>query len=163
MSIFEKLTHQMTEIIESGVSLALHNKNPEVEPVHLVWALLTNSGSVLNQALNRMNIDKAPIELEAKSVADRLPKVSTVTKESIKQKYASLGWIFGVENDAEKVIEAADKWLESLGMKVSLSSLGVTEDKLQAIEDYAIGDPCYPLNPKVAEKGDVVKILKNIM
>ena len=86
-----------------------------------------------------------------------------MTKESIKQKYASLGWIFGVENDAEKVIEAADKWLESLGMKVSLSSLGVTEDKLQAIEDYAIGDPCYPLNPKVAEKGDVVKILKNIM
>ncbi|WP_300365069.1 AAA family ATPase [Hydrogenimonas sp.] len=84
MSIFEKLTHQMTETIESGVSLALHNKNPEVEPAHLVWALLTNSGSVLNQALNRMNVDKAPIELEAKSVADRLPKVSTVTKESIK-------------------------------------------------------------------------------
>ena len=85
-----------------------------------------------------------------------------MTKDSIREKYASLGAIFGVENDAEKVIEAADKWLESLGMKVSLSSIGVTEDKLQAIEDYAIGDPCYPLNPKVAEKGDVVKILKNI-
>ena len=85
-----------------------------------------------------------------------------MTKDSIREKYASLGTIFGVENDAEKVIEAADKWLESLGMKVSLSSIGVTEDKLQAIEDYAIGDPCYPLNPKVAEKGDVVKILKNI-
>ncbi len=86
-----------------------------------------------------------------------------MTKDSIRAKYASLGTIFGVENDAEKVIEAADKWLDSLGMKVSLSSLGVTEDKLQEIEDYAIGDPCYPLNPKVAEKGDVVKILKNIL
>ncbi len=86
-----------------------------------------------------------------------------MTKDSIREKYASLGAIFGVENDAEKVIEAADKWLESLGMKVSLSSIGVTEDKLQAIEDYAIGDPCFPLNPKVAEKGDVVKILKNIL
>jgi alcohol dehydrogenase class IV len=85
-----------------------------------------------------------------------------MTKDSIRERYASLGTIFGVENDAEKVIEAADKWLESLGMKVSLSNIGVTEDKLQAIEDYAIGDPCYPLNPKVAEKGDVVKILKNI-
>ena len=86
-----------------------------------------------------------------------------MTKDSIRERYASLGSIFGVENDAEKVIEAADKWLDSLGMKVSLSSIGVTEDKLQAIEDYAIGDPCYPLNPKVAEKGDVVKILKNIL
>ena len=86
-----------------------------------------------------------------------------MTKDSIRAKYASLGTIFGVENDAEKVIEAADKWLESLGINVKLSSLGVTEDKLQEIEDYAIGDPCYPLNPKVAEKGDVVKILKNIL
>ncbi len=86
-----------------------------------------------------------------------------MTKDSIRERYASLGTVFGVENDAEKVIEAADEWLDSLGMKVSLSSIGVTEDKLQAIEDYAIGDPCYPLNPKVAEKGDVVKILKNIL
>jgi len=34
MSILEKLTHQMTESIESSISLALHNKNSEVEPAH---------------------------------------------------------------------------------------------------------------------------------
>ncbi|KYJ87263.1 ATP-dependent chaperone ClpB [Sulfurovum riftiae] len=84
MSILEKLTNQMQGTIESGVSLALHNKNQEVEPIHLIWALLTNSNSILNQTLNKMNADKAAIELEAKSIADKLPKVSTVTKENIK-------------------------------------------------------------------------------
>lgn len=83
-NILEKLTHQMTSAIESGVSLALHNKNPEVEPIHLIWALLTNSGSVLHQSLNRMNAQKAAIELEAKSAAGKLPTVSTVNKENIK-------------------------------------------------------------------------------
>ena len=83
-NIFEKLTHKMTETIDSAISLALHNKNPEVDVTHMVWALLTDSSSILNQALNKMNIDKTPIELEAKSVADRLPKVSSITKENIK-------------------------------------------------------------------------------
>jgi len=84
MSILEKLTNQMQSTIESGVSLALHNKNQEVEPVHLMWALLTNSGSILHQALNKLNVDKAAIELETKSLANKLPQVSTVTKENIK-------------------------------------------------------------------------------
>ena len=84
MSILEKLTNQMQGTIESGVSLALHNKNQEVDPIHLLWALLTNTGSILHQALNKMNVDKAAIELETKSIANKLPTVSSVTKENIK-------------------------------------------------------------------------------
>jgi ATP-dependent Clp protease ATP-binding subunit ClpB len=74
----------MQGTIESGVSLALHNKNQEVEPIHLIWALLTNTQSILHQALNKMNADKAAIELEAKSQAQKLPSVSSVTKENIR-------------------------------------------------------------------------------
>ncbi len=82
--IFEKLTHQMTQAIESAVSLALHSKNSEVEPLHVVWALVTNSNSILNQVFNKMNIDKSAIELEIKSEIGKLPTSSNVTKESIK-------------------------------------------------------------------------------
>ncbi|HEX5670235.1 MAG TPA: Clp protease N-terminal domain-containing protein, partial [Sulfuricurvum sp.] len=83
-NIFEKLTHQMTEMIESSVSLALHNKNSEVEPIHFLWALLANSNSPLNQALAKMNMDRTAIELDVKSLANKLPSVSTITKENIK-------------------------------------------------------------------------------
>ena len=34
--IFEKLTNQLTETIDSSVALALHNKNQEVEVIHLL-------------------------------------------------------------------------------------------------------------------------------
>ncbi|MGB1226583.1 MAG: AAA family ATPase, partial [Poseidonibacter sp.] len=82
--LFEKLTNQLSETIDSSVALAMHNKNQEVEVIHLLWALLTNTNSVLNQLLNKMNIDKAAIELEAKSYAAKLSSVSSVTKENIK-------------------------------------------------------------------------------
>ena len=81
--IFEKLTNQLNETIESGLSLALHNKNQEVDIIHIIWGLLTNTNSVLNQLLNKLNIDKSAIELEAKSYANKLPSSSSVTKENI--------------------------------------------------------------------------------
>ncbi|MDY0237290.1 MAG: AAA family ATPase [Campylobacterales bacterium] len=82
--IYETLTHQMSQSIESAVSLALHSKNSEVVPLHLLWGLLTNSESVLSQVFRKMNLDKSAVELEVKSAVDRLPKSSNVTKESIK-------------------------------------------------------------------------------
>ena len=51
-NIFEKMTNQLREAIDSGLNLALHNKNQEIEVVHILWALLTNTNSVLNQLLN---------------------------------------------------------------------------------------------------------------
>lgn len=84
MSILEKLTNQMRESLDSAISLALHDKNQEVMPIHLVWSLITNSSSILNQVLNKLNIDKSALELEIKSMASKLPSVSSVTKESIR-------------------------------------------------------------------------------
>ena len=68
-NIFEQMTNQLREAVDSGLNLALHNKNQEVEIVHILWALLTNTNSVLNQLLNKMNVSKAAVELEAKSNA----------------------------------------------------------------------------------------------
>ncbi len=78
--IFEQLTNQVAETIDSAVSLCLHNKNQEVDVIHFLWALITNTNSVLNQLLNKMNIDKAAIELEIKSLASNLSSVSNVSK-----------------------------------------------------------------------------------
>ena len=82
-SLFEQLTNQMREAIESAISLALHSKNNEATPLHVTWGLITNSASILNQVFNKMNIDKSAIELEIKSEVQKLPTVSHVTKENI--------------------------------------------------------------------------------
>ena len=115
-NIFEKMTNQLRETIDSSVALALHNKNQEVQIVHLIWALLTNTNSVLNQLLNKINVNKAAIELEAKSNASKLPSVSSVTKESIKlsrELYESFQKAEGqMASNGDKFI-AIDTWLIS--------------------------------------------------
>ena len=107
-NIFEKLTNNMTEAIESSVSLALHNKNNEVQLVHFVWALLTNSNSVLNQMFNKMNIDKTAIELDIKSLSEKLPKSSAVTKESIR---LSASFVQSLESGVGLMTQNGDTYL----------------------------------------------------
>jgi ATP-dependent Clp protease ATP-binding subunit ClpB len=163
-NILEKLTHQMTQTLESALSLALHNKNPEVEPIHIVWALLTNSQSVLNQVLNKMGVDKAAIELDVSSQAKKLPSVSTVNKENIKiganavrslqnaegvmakngDKYLSVDtWIIANLNESF-IKDTIGKYVDLMELKKTLEAMrgGKTiesqtdDEKLEALEKY---------------------------
>ena len=113
-NIFSKLTHQMTQAIESSISLALHSQNNEVQPLHVIWSLLTNTSSILNQVFNKMNIDKAAIELEIKSAVEKFPKSSHVSKENIKiskQMVESLHKAEGLMNQIGDSFLAVDTWI----------------------------------------------------
>ena len=156
----------MREAIESGVSLALHNKNQEVEPIHVLWGLITDSGSILNQAFNKMGASKDAIALEVKSRAESLPKVSSVTKESIKISRSLAETLQKAEGEMVKNGDqflSVDTWLvanldhpqikETLGKFIDLMELRKTfesirggrtidsataEEKLEALEKYGI-------------------------
>ena len=107
-NIFEKLTHQMTEMIESSISLALHNQNSEVEPIHFLWALLANSNSPLNQALVKMGVDKTAIELDVKSATKKLPNTSHVTKETIR---LSRDFVHALERASAEMVANGDQFI----------------------------------------------------
>ncbi|WP_122862988.1 ATP-dependent Clp protease ATP-binding subunit [Campylobacter showae] len=79
----ENLTAQMQELVEKGVALAIHAKNPQTFPLHLLWAQVADSGSLLNQVFNKMNVGKDAVELEVKSKAAQLPTSSNVSKENV--------------------------------------------------------------------------------
>jgi ATP-dependent Clp protease ATP-binding subunit ClpB len=164
--IFKKLTHQMQETIESGLSLALHNKNQEVEVIHILWSLLTNTSSVLNQLLNKLNIDKVAIELEIKSLANKFSSVSSVTKENIKiskNVVDSLHNAEGLMNSLGDEFLAVDTWIianlksqifkDTIGKYIDLNEVkkelemirgGATvnsqsaDDNLEALDKYGI-------------------------
>ena len=115
-SIFEKLTHQMSEALQSALSLALHAKNSEAKPLHMVWALTTNTNSILNQVFNKMNFDKTAFELDIKSMIDKYPKTSNITKESIKLSrdlVDSLQKAEGLMNELGDSFLAVDTWILS--------------------------------------------------
>ncbi len=165
-SLFEQLTNQMREAIESAISLSLHSKNQEATPVHVLWGLITNSASILNQVFTKMNIDKSAIELEVKSEIQKLPTASSVTKENItvsralvetlqkaeglmKQKgdsYLSVDtWLLAnVDNDPFKKI--LGKYLDLLQFKKNLEALRggkkidkqSADDNLESLDKYGI-------------------------
>lgn len=83
-NIQEFLTDTMISNIESAVSLAIHSKNSEIKPLHLLWALSVDSSSLLNQVFNKLNISKEAFEFEIKSKISSLPTSSNVNKENIK-------------------------------------------------------------------------------
>lgn len=83
MNILEKMTTPLQDTLNSAASLALHSKNQEVSILHLYWAMLTNSQSILNQALNQIAFDKTALELELKSKVNALPKSSNVDKGNL--------------------------------------------------------------------------------
>ena len=174
MSILEKLTNQMRETIDSALSLALHNKNQEIAPLHIIWALLTNTNSILSQALNKMNVDKAALDLDLKSAVSKLPSSSSVTKENIKistqllralekaeglmsangDKFLAVD-TFLIANISEPFIkETLGKYLDLGELKKTLESIrgGTTIDSqsadetLEALEQYGID-----LNKKALE------------
>jgi ATP-dependent Clp protease ATP-binding subunit ClpB len=165
-NIFEKLTNQMSESIESGLSLALHSKNQEVAVVHILWGLLTNTNSVLNQLLNKLSIDKAAITLEAESYAKRLPQASNVTKDNIKiskevisslekawglmakmgDKFLAIDTYLLANMDSKVFKDILGKYIDISEAKKTLEAMrgGATidsasaDDNLEALEKYGI-------------------------
>ena len=139
-NIFEKLTHQMTEAIESAISLALHNQNAEVEALHFLWAQLTNSNSVLSQLFNKMNIDKTAMELDIKSEANKLVKSSQLTKENIR-----------LSRTFAQTLESAQAWMVQNG------------DSFIAVDAWILANlKSDPLKSVLGKYVDLMELTKNL-
>jgi ATP-dependent Clp protease ATP-binding subunit ClpB len=134
--------------------------------LHIVWALLTNTNSLVHQAFNKMNVDKSAIELEVKSMVKKLPTVSSVTKETIRlsqktisslqeaegvmtangDEYLSVDtWIIA-NIGSDFIVDTMDKYVDLSELKKTLESIrgGKTIDSqsadetLEALEKYGI-------------------------
>ncbi len=139
-NIFEKLTHQMTQTLESSISLALHQRNNEADELHLLWALLVDSGSILSQVLNKLNIDKKAVELEVKSKISNYPTSSNVSKENIK-----------LSQNLLRSLQDAEALMSSLG------------DEFIAVDTYLRANMNKnPLKEIFSRYGDVAEMVKNL-
>ncbi len=83
MNLFEKMTNQLQESLDSALALALHNKNAEITPLHMLFAMLNNSQGILIQALQKMSVDLQALRLSTQSELDKFAKVSQINKQDI--------------------------------------------------------------------------------
>lgn len=107
-NIFEELTDQTRSLVENSLSLAIGNKNPEALSLHMLWALVADSSSILNQILNKTNVSKDAVLLDIKSRASKLLTSSNVSRENIK---VSSELVNSLENAKAVMISLGDSYI----------------------------------------------------
>ncbi len=119
-NIQDFLTDSMLSNVESAASLAIHSKNNEVVPLHLLWALSVDSASLLNQIFNKMGISREAVELEIKSKVSKLATSSNVSRETVRfstEFINSLEEAKGLMSSMGDSYLAVDTWLMSASQK----------------------------------------------
>lgn len=91
MNIFEKLTDSFTELLDKAASLALSGKNAEIDTLHLLYAGIANSDTILIKALNALHAPTDELLLRVQSACDALPKTSSLRQEDLRVSAALSG------------------------------------------------------------------------
>src|SRR4029450_10597841 len=66
-----KFTEKAQEAVLAAQQLAVEGNNPQVEPEHLLVALVEQSGGVVPSVLRKLNVDPQPL---AKALRDHLAR-----------------------------------------------------------------------------------------
>lgn len=73
---YNKFTQKSLEAINNANSYAIKNSNPEVNEIHLNYALIENSDSIVAQVIKTMDVDFKSYRSEIRDMMDRLPQAS---------------------------------------------------------------------------------------
>ena len=96
----ERLTQKSAEAIRSAQQIAQEYGNPQIEQVHLLWALLQDSEGLIPQLLSGMGVTVPSLEAAVKNLLERQPRVSSSGHEA--------GKIY-VSSETEKALNRAEK------------------------------------------------------
>ena len=96
----ERLTQKSAEAIRSAQQIAQEYGNPQIEQVHLLWALLQDSEGLIPQLLSGMGVTVPSLEAAVKNLLERQPRVSSSGHEA--------GKIY-ISAETEKALNWAEK------------------------------------------------------
>lgn len=82
-NILEILTNQTRSMLDNSASLAISSKHAQITSLHFLWAIVSDSSSVLNQIFNKFDISKEAILLDIKSQIANMPTSSNVDKNNM--------------------------------------------------------------------------------
>ncbi|OGP57091.1 MAG: ATP-dependent chaperone ClpB [Deltaproteobacteria bacterium RBG_13_49_15] len=75
---FDKLTIKSQELIQSAQALASQHSNQQIEPEHLLSAMLSEKEGIAGAMLRKVGVSPGSVSQEALMAIDRLPKISGV-------------------------------------------------------------------------------------
>ncbi len=101
----QKLTQKSISAISEAQSLAMEYQNPQIETIHLLYALLSDREGLIPQLLQKMGVSLETAQQEAKGQLERLPHVSVSSREA--------GKVY-VSADVDKILAEAERKAEHM-------------------------------------------------
>ena len=100
---FEKLTSQLQEALSQAQSLAVGRDHSYIEPVHVMFALLTQEGGSVRPLLIKSGVDVESLHVAWQARLDELPAVQNPTGE------------VNLSADSAKLLNLADRIAQKQG------------------------------------------------
>jgi len=153
--------------------LTLEDRTNKEARIEMAWAdtlaglCIANAGTTLPHGIGMAIGGHAPNVMHGEVLAIVYPEFMRYTYKSAIQKFAIIGRILNPELEnvsdevaAEKSCEEIDKFLKKIGMSLTFKELRVPEEELAAIADDALKLPDYTVNPRIATRDEIYKMLK---
>ncbi|MGA8019509.1 MAG: ATP-dependent chaperone ClpB [Desulfobacterales bacterium] len=141
---YDKFTIKSQELIQNAQGLATRQKNPHLEPEHLLSAMLMENEGIAGAILQKMGVAPGQVAIEINRAVERLPKVSQSD-----QVYVS--------SQTQKVLDAA--FGEAAKMKDQYVSI---EHILLALCDEKNGETPRILHRHGINRDAILKVLIDI-
>jgi ATP-dependent Clp protease ATP-binding subunit ClpB len=143
---FDKFTIKSQELIQKAQSLALQYNHQQIEPEHLLAAMLGEQEGIAGNLLRKLGVSPADVAQQLEVALDKFPKISAGSDSNT---YLS--------NRTKTVFDAA--FTESAKMKDQYVSI---EHILLAILDEKQGESVKILSRYDITKESILKVLMNI-
>ncbi|MDP2862751.1 MAG: ATP-dependent chaperone ClpB [Desulfobacterales bacterium] len=141
---FDKFTIKAQEVIQNAHSMASLNNNQQIEPEHLISAMLSEQEGIVRAMLNKLGASSDSVAKEIALSIDRLPKVRGAGETSISLRTKS-------------VLDSA--FSEASKMKDEYVS---TEHILLAISDDHAGEASKILKRHNITRESILKVLMDV-
>jgi ATP-dependent Clp protease ATP-binding subunit ClpB len=143
---FDKFTIKSQELIQNAQSMASEHNNQQIEPEHLLLAMLNEPEGIARAMLNKLGVSSDGVFRELTATIDKFPKVSGST----------VGDAF-ISPRTKSVLDAA--FAEAAKMKDQYVSI---EHVFLAISDEKKGDAGKILREKGISRETILKVLLDI-
>src|ERR1700683_4452888 len=81
MPRLDKLTIKAQEALQAAQEMAGRTGQQQIEPLHVLWALISQNEGVVPPLLEKLGVSPATLASEAEAQINRLPKISDVSQQ----------------------------------------------------------------------------------
>jgi len=160
-------------LVVSYLPPALKNGANLEARLNLSWAdtlaglCIANAGVTLPHGIGMTIGGVCPHVMHGEALAAVYPEFMDFTKSAAANKFKTVGGIFNSrlledseEMAAQKSCDEVQRFLEKIGMRLSLKELGVPVAELDYIAEHSRDLPDYKNNPRIADRKDIRRILE---